>query len=86
VEPLRTAVGPHLTAAQLGTIRAPVWIVDGDRDMIKRSDSDFMARAIPRGSELILPFATHYALWEYPEFFDAAVLRFLASTDVPAAH
>jgi len=72
---------PHLTAAQLGTVRVPVWIVDGDRDMIERSDSDFMARAIPGGSELILPFATHYALWEYPKFFDAAVLRFLASTD-----
>lgn len=72
---------PHLTAAKLRTIRAPVWIVDGDRDMIKRSDTDFMARTIPLGSELILPFATHYALWEYPKFFDEAVLRFLASTD-----
>ena len=76
---------PHLTAAQFGTIRAPVWIVDGDRDMIKRSDTDFMARSIPLGSELILPFASHYALWQYPKFFDAAVLRFLASTD-PLAH
>lgn len=76
---------PHLTAAQFGTIRAPVWIVDGDRDMIKRSDSDFMARSIPLGSELILPFASHYALWQYPKLFDAAVLQFLASTDAPPA-
>lgn len=75
---------PHLTAVQFGTIRAPVWIVDGDRDMIKRSDSDFMARSIPLGSELILPFASHYALWQYPKLFDAAVLQFLASTDPPS--
>lgn len=72
---------PHLTSAKLGAVRAPVWIVDGDRDTIERSDSDFMSRAIPQGSELILPFATHYALWEYPKFFDEAVLQFLASTD-----
>jgi pimeloyl-ACP methyl ester carboxylesterase len=76
---------PHLTASQFGTIRVPVWIVDGDRDMIKRSDTDFMARSIPLGSELILPFASHYALWQYPKLFDAAVLQFLASTD-PLAH
>ena len=72
---------PHLSATRLRRIRAPVWIVDGDRDMIERSDSDFMARTIPRGSELILPFASHYALWQYPGFFDAAVLEFLSSTD-----
>ena len=79
------ATQPHLTAGELGRIRAPVWIADGDRDMIKRSDTDFMARAIPLGSELILPFASHYALWEYPGLFDRAVLQFLASTD-PRAH
>jgi hypothetical protein len=53
--------------------------------MIKRSDSDFMARSIPLGSELILPFASHYALWQYPKLFDAAVLQFLALTDAPPA-
>ncbi len=72
---------PHLTRARLETIRVPVWIVDGDRDIIRRSDTDFMARSMPLGSELILPFASHYALWEYPSFFNAAVLQFLVSTD-----
>lgn len=72
---------PHLTRAKLETIRVPVWIVDGDRDIIRRSDTDFMARSIPLGSELILPFASHYALWEYPSFFNAAVLQFLVLTD-----
>ena len=79
------ATRPHLTAAQLHTIHAPVWIADGDRDTIKRSDTDLMAQSIPLGSELILPFASHYALWEYPGLFDRAVLQFLASTD-PRAH
>lgn len=68
---------PHLTAAELRSIAAPVWIADGDRDGIKRSDTDFMARTIPRGEELIFPGATHYALWQYPALFDAAVLQFL---------
>jgi hypothetical protein len=44
-----------------------------------------MARSILLGSELILPFASHYALWQYPKFFDAAVLQFLAAT-YPSAH
>lgn len=74
---------PHLTRAQLETIRVPVWIVDGDRDTIRRSDTDFMAHSIPLGSELILPFASHYALWEYPSFFNAAVLQFLVSSAGP---
>lgn len=56
------ATQPHLTAAQLRTIRVPVWIVDGDRDEIASIDSDFMSSAIPLGKELILPGATHYAL------------------------
>jgi pimeloyl-ACP methyl ester carboxylesterase len=68
---------PHLMAQQLRTISAPVWIVDGDRDMIKRSDSDFMAHAMPLGQELILPGASHYALWQYPTLFNTAVLQFL---------
>lgn len=68
---------PHLTADELRSIAVPVWIVDGDRDGIKRSDTDFMARTIPQGKELILPGATHYALWQYRRFFNAAVLQFL---------
>ena len=71
---------PHLTGTRLETIRVPVRIVDGDRNIIRRSDTDFMARSIPLGSELILPFASHYALWEYPSFFNAAVLQFFVST------
>lgn len=72
------ATQPHLTAARLRTITVPVWIVDGDRNEIARSDSDFMSSAIPLGKELILPGATHYALWQYPQLFDASVLEFLS--------
>ena len=71
------ATQPHLTGAQLKSITVPVWIVDGDRDSIKRSDTDFMARSLPLGKELILPGATHYALWQYPDLFDSAVFQFL---------
>jgi hypothetical protein len=40
-----------------------------------------MAHSIPLGIELILPFASHFALWEYPALFARAVLQFLVSTD-----
>lgn len=66
---------------QLHTIRAAVWIVDGDRDTIKRSDTDHMAPSILLGSELSLPFASHFALWEYPGPFDRAVRQLPVSSD-----
>lgn len=70
---------PDYTPADLRAIRVPVWIADGDREAyIKRSDIDMMARTIPGASELILPDADHYGMWEDPVLFNRAVLSFLA--------
>jgi pimeloyl-ACP methyl ester carboxylesterase len=74
------ATQPHLTAAQLRLIRAPVWITDGDHEeSIRRSDTDFMAEQIPNASEIIFPDSGHYALWSQYRLFNDAVLQFLST-------
>jgi pimeloyl-ACP methyl ester carboxylesterase len=70
---------PHITAAELRSIRCKAWIADGDHEeFIKRSDTDFMAGAIPNADELIFPHVGHYAPWQEPALFNAAVLQFLS--------
>jgi pimeloyl-ACP methyl ester carboxylesterase len=69
---------PHFTRAQLHAIAVRTWIVDADRDeAIQRSNTDFMAAAIPDAGELILPNVSHFAFLQDPAAFDAALLHFL---------
>jgi pimeloyl-ACP methyl ester carboxylesterase len=69
---------PNYTAADLGRIRTPVAIVDGDHDeAIKRTHTDYLARAIPGASEIILPGVSHFAMLQNPVVFDAAMLDYL---------
>lgn len=70
---------PNFSDAELRGIKVPTWIVDGDRDeIIKREDTDRMARLIPGAGELILPRTSHFAFLQDPKLFDDALLRFLA--------
>jgi pimeloyl-ACP methyl ester carboxylesterase len=71
---------PDFSDAQLRSITVPTWIVDGDRDeIIKREDTDRMARLIPGARELILPRTSHFAFLQDPKQFNEALLRFLSS-------
>ena len=71
---------PDFSDAQLRSIRVPTWIVDGDRDeIIKREDTDRMARLIPGARELILPRTSHFAFLQDPKQFNEALLCFLSS-------
>jgi pimeloyl-ACP methyl ester carboxylesterase len=85
-EPFRDAVTtmwetqPHITREQLRGIKAPTWIVDGDRDeLIKRENTEYMAAEIPNAGLLILPEVGHFALLQDAEQFNDAVLHFLAA-------
>ncbi len=70
---------PDFSDAQLLSISVPTWIVDGDRDeIIKRQDTDRMARLIPAAGELILPRVSHFACLQNPKQFNMAVLNFLS--------
>lgn len=73
---------PHFTAEQLNSIRTRTWIVGADNDQfIKRQTTDDLAAHIPGAGELILPGVDHGAPQEDPDFFNAALLHFLALPD-----
>jgi pimeloyl-ACP methyl ester carboxylesterase len=69
---------PNWTEAQLRSIHAPVWVVDGDHDeAIKRAHTEYIAATIPGAGLLILPNVSHFAFIQDPALFNAALLRFL---------
>ncbi|HEX6011665.1 MAG TPA: alpha/beta hydrolase, partial [Geminicoccaceae bacterium] len=70
---------PNWTAADLGRIRTPVMIADGDHDeAIRREHTEMLAREVPGAKLLILPGVSHFAMLQDPAEFNAAVLKFLA--------
>lgn len=69
---------PAYTAEQLGTIRVPVTIADGEYDeAIKQSHDRYMASAIPGARLVILPRVSHFGMLQNPSEFNAAVFAFL---------
>lgn len=69
---------PNYTAADLGRIRTPTAIVDGDHDeAIKPEHTRYLARSIPGARLIILKGVSHFAMLQQPATFDAAVIGFL---------
>jgi pimeloyl-ACP methyl ester carboxylesterase len=69
---------PNWTAAELGRIRTPVMIADGDHDeAIRREHTEQLAREVPGAQLLILPGVSHFAMLQNPAEFNGAVLKFL---------
>ena len=69
---------PNWTDAQLKSITAPVWVVDGDHDeAIRRAHTEYIAATIPGAGLLILPNTSHFAFLQDPTLFNAALLNFL---------
>ncbi len=69
---------PHLTAAQLGSIRVPTLILDGEQEQLVRLDHvQYLAKAIPGAELKILPGVDHFGPLIKPGMFNSAVLDFL---------
>ncbi len=52
-------VEPHITAEMLQRIQAPTLVLAGGHDMVKRSDTAFIARHVPNSTLRILPLHGH---------------------------
>ena len=50
---------PHITASELGAIRAHTLVAAGSRDIIREKDTRFIAETIPGAKLLILPGEDH---------------------------
>jgi pimeloyl-ACP methyl ester carboxylesterase len=68
---------PNWQPADLTAIRAPVLVMAGEKDIIKRSHTLLIASSIAGAQVQFLPGLTHYAPQENPLLFNEAVLRFL---------
>lgn len=69
---------PNFTAQDLQGIKVPVWVVDGEHEeLIKRTDTQFIADNIPNSGLLIQPGVSHFSLLQDPQQFTADVLCFL---------
>ncbi len=53
------ATEPHITKEQLGKIKVPSLIMAGEKDMIKKEDTEFIASSIPTSRLLLLPGESH---------------------------
>jgi pimeloyl-ACP methyl ester carboxylesterase len=72
------ATQPHWTAADLGAIKVPTWIVDADHDeAIHRENTEFMAGAIPNAGLLLQPEVSHFSMLQAPRQFTDDVRHFL---------
>jgi pimeloyl-ACP methyl ester carboxylesterase len=73
------ATQPNYSKEQLRAIRVPTTIFDGDHDeAIKPEHTREIAALIPGASLVIVKDASHFAMWQQPEKFNAAVRKFLA--------
>jgi pimeloyl-ACP methyl ester carboxylesterase len=73
------ATEPNYTKAQLQAIKVPTMIFHGDHDeAIEPAHTADMAQLIPDAKLVIMKDASHFAMWQHPEEFNAIVLDFLA--------
>lgn len=75
---------PHITAADLAAIKAPVMIMCGDRDVIRLSHIIEIFREIPRSHLCVLPGSTHGAIRQNAKMFNETVQHFFTTPfDMP---
>ena len=73
------ATQPNYTKDQLRAITVPTVIFVGDHDeAIKPAHTAEMAELIPGAKLVIMKDASHFAMWQKPDEFNATVLEFLA--------
>ena len=70
---------PNWSDEQLKSIKAPVWVVDGDHDeAIRRAHTEYIAATIPGAGLLILPNTSHFSFLQDPDQFTWHILHFLS--------
>jgi pimeloyl-ACP methyl ester carboxylesterase len=69
---------PNYAPRDLGNIRVPVAIVQGEHEeFIKREHAEYLAQAIPGAELIILNGVGHFAPLQRPDQFNAAMVEFV---------
>ena len=81
------ATEPRYSKEQLRAITVPTTIFDGDHDeAIKAEHTREIASLIPGARLVIMKDASHFAMWQKPEEFNATVREFLQTRGASRAH
>ena len=67
---------PNITEKELKTIKCPVLIISGDRDVIRLEHSIKIFYNIENSNFFVMPGATHFGSYEKPELFNLVLLDF----------
>ena len=70
---------PNMTLAELATIKAPVLVMAGDRDVIRDEHTVLIYQHIPRAHLAIFPGETHFTPETSPALFNATVDNFMSN-------
>lgn len=71
---------PSYSAQDLGRISVPVTVVHSEYDeFIKRDHAEYLAQSIPGAKLVMLDGVSHFAPWQRPDYFNAAIFEFLNS-------
>jgi pimeloyl-ACP methyl ester carboxylesterase len=70
------AYEPHISIAQLQTIKCPVLVIGGDHDVIRPRHTMLIAESIPRSYLWILPNSGHSTPIVYKDLFNEVVSDF----------
>lgn len=69
---------PNFTQDQLKSIQVPVAVAEGEySEVISLEHTKQLAAYIPGSTLILLPNLSHFAMWQDPEAFNAAVLKYL---------
>jgi len=69
---------PNYSVQDLADISVPVVIAQSEHDeFIKPEHAEYLARAIPGARLVVFPDVSHFAPWQRPDLFSAAILDFL---------
>lgn len=68
---------PHIPPQALAALTMPALVIVGERDMIRDSHSQLIARSLPNAQFVRIPGGDHFCAAKCPEVFNHAILSFL---------
>ncbi|OON68921.1 hypothetical protein B0919_10865 [Hymenobacter sp. CRA2] len=66
---------------RLAAIKPPTLVIGSKYDFVPTADIDYMQRRIPNCQKYICPEGSHYAMWDDPEHYFPALIKFLRRTE-----
>lgn len=66
---------------RLATIKPPTLVIGAKHDFVPPADIAYMQQHIPGSQAYICPAGSHYAMWDDPEHYFPALIKFLRKTE-----